>query len=67
METTSTPSMGEGDYENAWLYQGAAFTSEHIDDFFGFVYCITNKQNGRQYIGVSISGSLELREVKREK
>ena len=51
METTSTPSVGEGDYENPWIYQGTTFTSEHIDDFFGFVYCITNKQNGRQYIG----------------
>ena len=51
METTPTTSVGEGDYENPWLYQGAAFTSEHIDDFFGFVYCITNNTNGRQYIG----------------
>ena len=39
------------DYENPWIYQGTTFTSEHIDNFFGFVYCITNLQNGRQYIG----------------
>ena len=39
------------DYENPWIYQGTAFTTEHIDNFFGFVYCITNKQNNRQYVG----------------
>ena len=43
--------MGEGSYENAWIYKGRAFTSDDIDNFFGFVYCITNVQNGRQYIG----------------
>ena len=39
------------DYENPWIYQGTAFTSEHIDNFFGFVYCITNSQSNRRYIG----------------
>ena len=39
------------DYENPWIYQGTTFTSEHIDNFFGFVYCITNNQSNRQYIG----------------
>ena len=39
------------DYENPWIYQDTAFTSEHIDNFFGFVYCITNSQSNRQYIG----------------
>ena len=43
--------MGEGGYENHWTYQGTTFTSDDIDNFFGFVYCITNVQNGRQYIG----------------
>ena len=43
--------MGEGGYENPWTYQGTTFTSDDIDNFFGFVYCITNVQNGRQYIG----------------
>ena len=51
MEATPKTSVGEGDYENPWTYQGTTFTSEHIDDFFGFVYCITNNKNGRQYIG----------------
>ena len=51
METTNETKVVEGDYENAWSYQGTTFTSEHINDFFGFVYRITNLQNGRQYIG----------------
>ena len=41
----------EGDYENPWYYKGTAFTTDDIGDFFGFVYCITNIQSGKQYIG----------------
>ena len=51
MDTTTKTSVGEGDYENAWTYQGTTFTSADIGDFFGYVYCITNKQSGRKYIG----------------
>ena len=39
------------DYENPWLYKDTTFTSDDIGDFFGFVYCITNNQSGKQYIG----------------
>ena len=49
--TSTTKTDSAIDYENPWLYQGTAFTSEHIDDFFGFVYRITNLQNGKAYIG----------------
>ena len=51
METTPETSVGEGTYENPWTYKGSTFTSTDIDNFFGFVYCITNVQTGRQYIG----------------
>ena len=43
--------MGRRSYENPWMYEGVTFTSDDIDDFFGFVYCIANHQNGRKYIG----------------
>ena len=51
METTPETSVGEGLYANPWTYEGTAFTSNDIDNFFGFVYCITNITNGRKYIG----------------
>ena len=51
METTTETSVGEGNYENPWTYQGTTFTSADINDFFGFVYRITNLQTGKQYIG----------------
>ena len=51
METTTKTSLVEGIYENAWTYQGTTFTSDDINDFFGYVYCITNLQTGRKYIG----------------
>ena len=51
MDTTTATSVGEGDYENPWTYKGSTFTSADIDNLFGFVYRITNLQNGRQYIG----------------
>ena len=41
----------EVDYENPWIYDGNAFTSVDIGDYFGFVYLITNKLNSRRYIG----------------
>ena len=49
--TSTTKKHSAIDYENPWLYQGTTFTSNDINDFFGFVYCITKKINGRKYIG----------------
>jgi len=38
-------------YENPWRYNGELFDSDDIGNYFGFVYHITNKSNGRSYIG----------------
>ena len=38
-------------YENPWRYNGEVFNSDDIGNYFGFVYLITNKYNGRSYIG----------------
>ena len=40
-----------GDYENPWIYEGKPFTTDDINDFFGYVYRIVNLQDGREYIG----------------
>lgn len=34
-----------------WLYEDKEFTSEMIGDYVGFVYVITNKSNGKKYVG----------------
>ena len=34
-----------------WLYKGKEFTSDMIDDNFGFVYEISDLDNGKKYIG----------------
>ena len=38
-------------YDNEWRYNERVFDSDDIGDYFGFVYLITNKSNGRSYIG----------------
>ena len=51
METTTETNVVEGDYENPWLYQGTAFTSDDIGNKFGYVYLIVNRTTGKKYIG----------------
>ena len=36
---------------SSWTYEGQPFTSDMISDNVGFVYQITNLQNGKKYIG----------------
>ena len=51
MESATDEKTLERDYENPWTYKGSTFTTDDINDFFGFVYRITNLQSGKQYIG----------------
>lgn len=39
------------DYENPWKYSGKDFDGTGIGDYYGFVYCITNRESGKKYIG----------------
>lgn len=34
-----------------WTYKGKEFTSDDIGEYQGFVYLITNLENGKKYIG----------------
>ena len=34
-----------------WLYNGEEFTSEMIDGWVGFVYLLTDLENGKKYVG----------------
>ena len=38
-------------YENPWIYLGEPFESDHIQDYFGFVYRIDCLENNRSYFG----------------
>ena len=38
-------------YEYPWTYNGKTFDSEDIQDNYGFIYRITNTQNGYDYVG----------------
>lgn len=41
-------------YDNPWLYSGVPFDSEHISDYIGFIYCITEISTGKLYVGKKI-------------
>ena len=38
-------------YDNPWTYLGTAFESEDINEYYGFIYRITNTVNGHDYVG----------------
>lgn len=42
--------MKEIDYDNPWIYNDEPFTSEHIGEYVGFVYLLTDP-NGKKYVG----------------
>lgn len=54
-------------YENPWKYSGIVFNSEDINDYIGFVYIITNKSDGRKYIGKKLFWSSKTKVINKKK
>jgi len=50
-----------------WLWNNEVFTEEHVGDHFGFVYLITNKTNGKRYIGKKLFTAASTKTVKGKK
>jgi len=38
-------------YDNPWTYNNIPFESEDINEYYGFIYRITNTVNGHDYVG----------------
>ena len=47
-----------------WTYNGKAFTQEIAEDYFGFVYLITNTKTGKKYIGKKFLTKAGYKQVK---
>lgn len=47
-----------------WLYEGEEINGDVIDEYTGFVYRITNLENGKQYIGKKLFKSTRTKKVK---
>lgn len=50
-----------------WLYNGEVVTEDMIEGQYGFVYCITNTNSGRKYIGRKYFTKAATRQVKGKK
>lgn len=51
MNMIQNESQSTSEYENPWIFNGQIFKSSDISNYYGFVYCIVNKTNGKKYIG----------------
>jgi hypothetical protein len=50
-----------------WIYENKEFTEEQIQDYYGFVYLITNITNNKKYIGKKFFYSTKTKQVKGKK
>ena len=55
------------DYDNPWVYGGNAVDSSLLENYYGFVYLITNTVDGKKYIGKKLFWSSKTRMVKKKK
>ena len=50
-----------------WLYNNIEFTENNIEGYFGFVYLIENKINGRKYVGKKLFTRAGTKQIKGKK
>lgn len=50
-----------------WLYNNIEFTEDMVGDWFGFVYLIENKINGRRYVGKKFFTRAGTKQIKGKK
>lgn len=50
-----------------WKFEGSDFTESQIDEFYGFVYLITNLQTDKKYIGKKFFYSARTKVLKGKK
>jgi hypothetical protein len=50
-----------------WVHQSKEFTDSDIDKYIGFVYLITNKIDGRKYVGKKLFWFTKTKTVKGKK
>lgn len=50
-----------------WIFKGQQFFIEQAEGYYGFVYLITNKMNGRMYVGKKFFWKPKTRTVKGKK
>ena len=67
--TKVTSSLTTASYENPWIHllEGWALESEHVQNFYGMVYLLINKETKRKYIGKKFFWSKVTRSVKGKK
>ena len=67
--TKAASSLTTSSYENPWIHllEGWTLESEHVQNFYGMVYLLINKETKRKYIGKKFFWSKVTRSVKGKK